>query len=366
MDSRVERMADTLVRYSAEVRPGDWVVIQTSPLAADLATACTSAVLRAGGNPTVLLETQGIAETILREGSDEQLRFVSPVREVIVARADASIRIGAPANTQAMASIPAGRMAIQQRADGEQQAIWSRRAADSTLKWVGALFPTEAGAQNAGMSLREYQEFVYHACLLDRPDPIQAWRALHDDQQRLIDWLVGKRTIRVQGPGTDLTVQVTGRTWINSDGHHNFPSGEIFTGPVEDATEGEITFSYPAFQRGREVSGIRLVFRQGKVIQATATSGEDFLQEMLELDPGARRLGEFAFGTNYGIQRFTRNTLFDEKIGGTLHMALGRAYLESGGTNQSALHWDMVYDLRQGAVVTVDGTVFSQNGQFTI
>jgi aminopeptidase len=182
----------------------------------------------------------------------------------------------------------------------------------------------------------------------------------------LIEWLADKETVRITGPGTDLTVSVAGRTWINDLGHENFPGGEIFTGPVESATEGVIQFTFPAFLGGREVSGVRLVFREGAVVEAGASSDEAYLHQMLELDDGARRLGEFAFGSNYGIQRFTKNTLFDEKIGGTLHMALGRSYPETGGTNMSALHWDMVFDLRQGCEVTVDGQLFSRNGEFQI
>jgi aminopeptidase len=188
---------------------------------------------------------------------------------------------------------------------------------------------------------------------------------LIERQQELIDWITPRNVVRITGPDTDLTVKIGGRTWINDEGTFNFPGGEIFTGPIEGATEGHIAFTFPAFLNGREVTGVRLTFKDGKVVQADADSGKDFLHAMLDMDEGARYLGEFAFGTNYGITRFTKNTLFDEKIGGTLHMALGRSYPDSGGQNMSALHWDMVFDLKE-AEVTVDGETFSRNGEFVV
>lgn len=366
MDSRVLKMADVLVRYSADVHPGDWVIIQTSPLGEPLGVACVEAVLRAGGHPSLLLESEEAAGVILREGSQEQLEFVSPLRELMVERMDAVIRISAPANTRALGDIDPARIAAQRRADTATQSIYNQRAATGSLRWVGTQFPTQAGAQDADMSLREYEDFLFGACFLNEANPIAAWKDLYRRQQRLVDWLSDKSTVHITGPDTDLTLSIAGRTWINSDGHRNFPSGEVFTGPVETATEGRIRFSYPAYMRGREVTGVCLEFKDGKVVNASADSGEDFLLQMLDMDEGARFLGEFAFGTNYGIRRFTRNTLFDEKIGGTIHMALGRAYPESGSHNVSALHWDMVYDLRTGGEVTVDGTTFSKNGQFQV
>lgn len=216
------------------------------------------------------------------------------------------------------------------------------------------------------MSLSDYEEFVYRACLLDQPDPVAAWQAVHDDQQRLCDLLATKRTLRVVTEGTDLSVSVAGRRWANSDGHRNFPSGEVFTGPVEDSATGHITFDFPAIYMGRSVEGVRLEFEQGRVVSATARKGEDLLLSTLGMDAGARYLGEFAFGTNQGIQRHTGNILFDEKIGGTIHMALGSAYPETGGLNRSALHWDMIRDLRQGGEVYADGELLYRNGQFVV
>ena len=257
-------------------------------------------------------------------------------------------------------------MAVQSKAMEPISETFMQRSASGALNWTVAQFPTPAAAQDAGMSLRDYQTFVYRAGLLDEPDPVSAWKQLGERQEKLIEWLRGKKIVHITGPGTDLKVSIEGRTWLNDDGHKNFPGGEIFTGPVESATEGVIQFSFPAYLRGREVQGVRLVFEGGRVTEASATADEEFLRGMLDMDEGARRLGEFAFGTNHGIQQFTKNTLFDEKIGGTLHMALGRAYPESGGENLSALHWDMVYNLRNGSEVRVDDQLLSQNGEFVV
>jgi aminopeptidase len=164
----------------------------------------------------------------------------------------------------------------------------------------------------------------------------------------------------------DLVIRVGGRRWKNAAGEHNFPDGEVFTAPLETATRGRVTFSFPALYGGREVEGITLTFAEGRVVEATAAKGADLLQAMLDLDAGARVLGEFAFGTNYGIARFTRNILFDEKIGGTVHLALGAAYPETGGTNRSGLHWDMICDLRSDSEVRADGEVIYRNGKFLI
>jgi aminopeptidase len=239
-----------------------------------------------------------------------------------------------------------------------------QRAAAGQLTWCGTLFPTQAHAQDAEMSLTDYEDFVYSAGHLDEDDPVAAWRAVSAHQQRLVDLLGQKRQLRIVAPDTDLTIGVAGRTWINADGAKNFPDGEVFTGPVEDSAEGHITFSFPAVHMGREVEGIRLEFEQGKVVKATARKGEDLLTSLLDMDAGARYLGEFAFGTNADIRRYTRNTLFDEKIGGTIHLAVGASYPDTGGRNQSGLHWDIVRDLRQGGRVYADGELIYQDGQF--
>jgi aminopeptidase len=214
--------------------------------------------------------------------------------------------------------------------------------------------------------LADFEDFVYSACLADQPDPVASWTKLKERQQAMIDWLAGKREVRIVGPDTDLTLGIAGRPFINCWGDNNMPDGEIFTSPEETKVNGRVRFSYPAITHGREVEDVRLWFEDGRVVQATAAKNEAFLAATLDTDPGARRLGEFAFGTNTGIQRFIKNTLFDEKIGGTVHMALGAGYPESGSQNDSAIHWDMVCDLRSGGEVFVDGDLFAKDGEILI
>jgi aminopeptidase len=240
------------------------------------------------------------------------------------------------------------------------------RAAKGELRWTLTLFPTDAYAQDADLSTAAFAEFIFDACKLNAADPVAAWRELRDEQQRLIDWIADKDKVHIVAPNTDLTLSVKGRTWINSDGHRNFPSGEIFTGPIESSANGHIRFSFPVVTSGREIQDIRLKFDNGKVVDASAARDEEYLIETLDSDEGARFLGEFAFGTNFNITRFTKNILLDEKIGGTVHMALGAGYPDSGSQNRSAIHWDMICDLRGGGSVTVDGQPFLQDGRFVV
>jgi aminopeptidase len=244
--------------------------------------------------------------------------------------------------------------------------IFMKRAAEGALKWVGTQYPSAACAQDAEMSESEYEDIVFNAGLLNKPDPVAAWKQVSERQQRLADLLTGKSEYRVvSSNGTDVRMSVAGHSWINCDGHENFPDGEVFTGPVVDSVEGQINFSFPAVHHGRECDGVKLTFRHGRVVHASADKGEDFLVSMLDMDAGSRFLGECAIGTNYDITRYTRNTLFDEKIGGTVHFALGAGYPETGNTNQSGLHWDMVVDLRKGGYVEIDGEKILVDGRFT-
>ena len=234
------------------------------------------------------------------------------------------------------------------------------------FRWALTLYPTVAYAQDAEMSLHDFEEFVFDVCFLNDEDPSASWRAVSVEQQRLVDWLVGRKQIRIVGPNTDLRLSIDGRIFINSDGKRNFPSGEFFTGPLEQSANGVIQFDVPSSYHGRTIEGVRLVFREGKVVEAHARQGQEFLESMLELDSGARYLGEFAFGNNPGVVRATKNTLFDEKMGGTVHLALGNSYPETGGLNISALHWDMVCDLRQQGEVWIDDVLFLKNGKILV
>jgi aminopeptidase len=232
------------------------------------------------------------------------------------------------------------------------------------VKWVGCQYPTLAAAQDATMSLSEYEDFVFRACRVDRKDPVAEWKKMSAYNARLIKYLAGKDEIRIVAKDTDLRYRVAGRKWINCDGKNNFPDGEVFTAPIENSAEGHIRFTYPAEYSGREAEDVRIEFKNGKAVSARAVRGEEFLNAMLDTDKGARYLGEVAIGTNFGIAKYTRNTLFDEKIGGTVHMALGESYPESGGKNNSGIHWDMVCDLRDGGELYADGQLFMKNGRF--
>jgi aminopeptidase len=366
MDPRVQRLAQVIVQYCVEVKQGDLVLVN-GPIAAEpLAAACVREILKAGGHPRVNFQSPEIGEAVLREAGDEQIAYIDPISLLEVEKADVAIGFLAPTNTQALADIDPARMALASKSREPISEVFMQRSADGSLRWTGTQYPTQSAAQDARMSLRQYEDFVYGACLLQEPDPVAAWKVLGERQQRIADWLSERQTVHISGPGVDLRVGIAGRTWLNDEGRKNFPGGEVFTGPIEDQTEGTIEFNTPGFYLSREVSGVRLRFEGGRAVEAHAAAGEAFLQEILDMDPGARVLGEFAFGLNQGIQRFTKNVLFDEKIGGTIHMALGRAYPESGGTNISAVHWDMVHDLRNGTEVRVDGELFSKNGEIVI
>jgi aminopeptidase len=365
-DPRVEAVARILVDYSVDIQSGEFVVIQGTPDSAPLILAAYQRVLERGGHPWLRLGLDDTAEILYKYASDEQLDFVSNIDRQLVEEVDANIGIWTEVNTKALTSVDPAK---QSRARAARRPLSERfldRAAKKEIKWTGTLYPTHAFAQDAEMSLREFEDFVYGAAMVHELDPIAAWRAVGRDQQRLIDWLSDKREVRLLGPDTDLTLSIEGRSWENCDGHENFPDGEIFTGPVEDSVHGHVRFTYPACEGGREVEDVRLSFEKGKVVKATAAKNEEFLLAMLDTDEGARYLGEFAFGTNKGIQRFTKNILFDEKIGGTVHMALGTGYPQTGSNNRSAIHWDMICDLRHGGEVWVDGVLFARDGQFLI
>jgi aminopeptidase len=365
-DLRVEKLADLLVNYSVKVKPGDKVAIQGENLAEPLHKAIFVKVLQAGGHPFFLISPNGISELYYQHASDDQLKHIPPPAELMNNTYEVLIYVKGEENTRALTNVnPARIMARQQSRSG----LWKnflKRAASGEVRWTMALYPVNAYAQDAEMSLTEYEDFLYTACLGDVNDPIGYWTRLSARQQRVADWLKGKKNIHVTAPQTDLAFSIAGRTFINCDGHENVPDGEIFTGPVENSMNGNVYFSYPAITNGHEVSGVRLQFENGKVVKATAEKNERFLLQMLDTDEGSRRAGEFAFGTNQSINRITRQILIDEKIGGSFHMALGSSYPQTGGKNISALHWDMMCDMRQGGTVTVDDELLYKNGQFVI
>ena len=365
-DPRLAKLADVLVNYGVELQPGQWALIQGEVISVPLAREIYRAVMRAGGFPTLMFNDGATAEIYYQEANDAQLEFVSPLIKLAVEEADAFINLLSTQNTRAMSNIDPARMAKSQAAGLEVNKRFGERAASGDLKWTLTRYPTQATAQEAEMSLTEFEEFVFGATLVNLDDPVAEWRKVSAQQQKLVDWLKGKHRLTVKSEHCDLSMSIEERGFINADGKKNMPDGEVFTSPVEESVNGWIQFAFPAIYMGRRVEGARLRFENGKVVEASADKNEDFLKSQLGVDPGASYLGEFAIGTNRGIQQYTGDILFDEKIGGTIHMALGRGFKEIGGKNESSVHWDMVFDMRQGGEIHVDDELFYKDGEFVI
>ncbi len=356
----VTRWANLLVDYCLRVEPAETILIAAELPAQPLIEACFRAVVDRGAHPIVRVELPGLSEYFVEHANEAQLAHLSPIsiREAEVV--DGRIRITAETDTRSMSGVDPARQAIVDRARAPLRELAAKR------RWVLTQYPTEAYARDATMPLHDYEAYVASAMFLDTGDPVAAWRDLGRRQSGLVEFMTGVRAVRIEAEGTDLTLAVAGRTWINSDGRRNMPSGEIFTGPVETSAQGRLRCSFPVCRGGREVDGIALEFDQGRVVAASAESGEDYLRSMIDLDPGARYLGELGLGLNGGIDRFTGSILYDEKIGGTVHLALGNSYPETGGINKSALHWDLIVDLRQGGRITADGQVVMTDGRWLV
>jgi aminopeptidase len=354
-----DAFAALLCDYCLDVAPGQQVAVRSTTLAEPLLLSLQRALLEREAWPLLRVALPGQEAAFWWTARDAQIDGFAPADLVEAEAIDASLRIAAPANTRDLVGVDPARMTRAARARAPIR--------DATLarRWCTTLWPTPAGAQQAGMATGDFEAFVRRALFLDRDDPAAAWGALRDVQARLIARLERAGEIRIEAEGTDLTFSVAGRTWINSDGKRNMPSGEVFTAPLETSAEGRVRFDVPSSPRGVEVAGIELEFREGVVTAARADRGDDVLQAMLATDAGARRLGELGIGTNFGIDRAVGSILFDEKIGGTIHLALGRSYPEAGGTNESALHWDMVCDLRRGGRLSADGEPVVEAGVLT-
>ncbi len=365
-DPRIANLAKILVGYSTRVQEGDTVTIDGASPAEPLLQAIYEEVLKAGGLPVMQMSLEGQDSTYYEYASDAQLDWISPVSRWTSEEADVRISVGASTNPRELSGVPPERQQRRSKATGDLMAKVMERSADGDFRWVYTLFPTAAYAAEANMSRAEYEDFYFAACLAVDGDPLRNWEKASEETQRLAEWMQDREEVHVTGDGTDIKLGIAGRKFVPSLGRHNMPDGEFFTGPIEDSVEGEVTFHLPAVLRGREVAGVRLRFEGGKVVEASAERGEEYLKGLLDTDPGARYLGELGIGTNYGIDRGTREVLLDEKIGGTVHMALGRSYPETGGVNESAVHEDLVCDLRQGGKVTVDGEELQVDGKFVV
>ena len=352
--------ADLLAGYCLDVQPGQEVLVRSTTLAEPLLLELQRAILARDAWPLLRVELPGSTAAFHRNALDRHLDGFAEVAYAEAKKAHAHLGIQAPENTRALAGIDPERLARAGRARQPLRELTLKK------RWCATLWPTQAAAQQAGMSLEDFEAFVRRALFLDQPDPERSWGELRAFQATLIERLKGARELRLESAGTDVTLNVKGRIWVNSDGRRNMPSGEVFTGPHEASANGIVRFDVPSSPSGVDVAGVELQFEDGVVVGARAERGEEYLQRALQTDDGARRLGEIGIGTNFGIDRAIGATLFDEKIGGTVHLALGRSYPETGARNVSALHWDLICDLRPGGRLSADGDVVVQDGRFAL
>jgi len=363
-DARVEKLAQILVDHSAEIKPGDRVAIEATTAAQPLVRALCATILERGGLPHLLLELPDQEEILFAHAKDEQLDAIPTFRKLAYDQFESRIRIHSATNPRALSSVDPGRQRRRQKASASILETQMRRGADRSFKWVTTLYPTEGYAIEAEMSLHDFEDFVYHACHADQADPVATWNKVEASQKKIIDRIEGHDQVVLRSPNVDLSLSIKGRKYLNAAGKSNMPDGEVFTGPVEDSLNGFVRFSYPAIYSGVLVEGVELTFSDGKVTKALAEKNQPFLLEMLESDAGARYVGEFAIGTNYEIDRFSHNILFDEKLGGSFHMALGAGYPETGSHNKSIIHWDMICGMQKDAEILLDGEVVYKNGKF--
>ena len=368
-DTRVTKFANVLVQHSARVVPGDRILLEGTTAAEPLLRELYIQILEKGGHPHLMVALPGTMpfsqdEMYLTYAKDTQLDFVPTFYKMAYEQFEGRIRIHSATNTKGTSNIDPVKIQRRSKATSVITEAQFRRGGAGEFKWVTTLYPTEAYAQDANMSLKEYEDFVFGAVHTNEADPIAFWNSVKEKQQSAVDFMKGKNQVVLRGPNVDLTLSVKGRTFMNSFGTFNMPDGEIYTGPVEDSVNGWVKFTYPANYGGTSVEGAELTFSNGRVGTAKADKNQEFLLKTLESDAGSRHLGEFAIGTNFDIQQFTGNILFDEKIGGSFHMALGAGYPETGSKNKSAIHWDMICDMRTDSEILVDGELFYKDGQF--
>ena len=366
MDPRVKKLAQVLIHYSLKLKKGQLVKLQGEYCTMPLLTALFEQAVKVGAQPFTRILTPDHEEIFLKHATDAQLKYISPLARAEVSKLDAFVHVWGSENTRNLSGVDPKKQAAQRTHQKPIFEKYFKRMGDGSLSWVGTLFPTNAEAQEADMSLADWADFVYGAGRVTSGDPVKHWTKIRREQDRIVKILNKADRLHVRSANADLTMRVKGRKWINCAGEQNFPDGEVFTGPIEDTVEGFINFTYPAIYMGREVEDVRFEFKKGKVVSESAGKNLDYLRSMLDMDRGARFVGEFAIGTNYNIKRFSKNILFDEKIGGTCHLAVGRSIPESLGKNKSVLHWDMICDMKKDSEIQADGKVVYRNGKFTI
>lgn len=363
VDRRIEKLSKLCVHYSVNVKPKETVLIQGTELAFPLIHDLYKECILSDAYPWILADLD-TAYTFYKYAKEHQLEFVSPFEKFIVENIDVGIGIFCEPNPKRLTNIDPAKIRMRRAARREIAEIFFKREAEGKYRWTGLPYPINAQAQEAAMALPEYEDFVYSSCLVDKDDPIAEWKKVREQQEKICQFLNQASEIHIVGEDTDLAFNVKGRKWINCCGEKNMPDGEVFTAPIEDSANGTIRFTFPGIFSGREIEDIKLVFKDGKVMKASATKGDELLQQLLKID-GADRIGEAAIGTNYGITRFTKNMLFDEKMGGTIHMALGlNPAPETGGLNKSALHWDILKDMKKDGEIYGDNKLFYKNGRF--
>jgi aminopeptidase len=373
-DQRIDSLARTLIDYSANIQPGDRILLEAEPAAEPLVRALFERTLERGGHPHLMINLHGqvtqsgFDDLFLQKANNRQLEYISPFYQIAYKQFESRIRIHSSSNTKTLSNANPEQMARRAKAVQSILEDQFQRGDRGEFKWVTTQFPTLAYAQDGEMSFEEYETFLYKACHVNDPDsdPVAYWQGVEAEQQRLVDVFKGHDNVLVRSPHCDFSLSIKGRVFINADGHNNMPDGEIFTGPVEESASGWIHFNFPAVFRGSETSGVKLRFEEGKVVEALADKNQALLERMLNVDAGAGYLGEFALGTNYGIQSHTKNILFDEKIGGTFHIAFGSGYPKTGSKSKSAIHWDMICDLRKDSEVLLDGDLIYKDGTFLV
>jgi aminopeptidase len=366
MDPRVQKLAHVLIHYSLKLKKGQLCRIEGEYVTMPLIQAAYEEAIKVGAHPYVMIRLAAMEETFLKNASDDQLKFVSPIPRYEIEKMDARLVILGSENTRYLSGVDPKRQALYRRSQRPIVDRWFKRSGDGSISWCVTLFPTAAEAQETDMSVTDFEDFVYRAGHIDAAEPVKHWQKVAKEQNRLVKILNRFDRLHIRSADTDLKLRVKGRQWISCAGTENFPDGEIFTSPLENSAEGYIRYSFPAVYLGREVEDVRLEFKRGKVIKEIAGKNQQFLTSMLNVDTGARFIGEFAIGTNREIKRFSKNILFDEKIGGTCHLAVGASIQQTGGRNKSSIHWDMICDLKKDSEIVADGKVVYRNGEFVI
>lgn len=364
VDPRIEKLAKLCVHYSVEVKPEEKVLVQGSESAFPLINEIYKECLLSDAYPLIMANLD-VAYTFFKYAKEHQLKFVSPFERFMVENIDVRVGVYCEPNPKRLTNIEPSRIRMHAASRRELSEIFHKRVAEGKLRWTVLPYPINAQAQEASMSLAEYEDFVYSSCLLDKENPIAEWKKIHQQQEKICEFLNQADKIHIIGEDTDLTFNVKGRKWINCSGKENMPDGEVFTAPIENSANGTVRFTFPGIVAGREVEDITLTFKDGEVVKASAAKGDELLQQLLKIE-GADRIGEASIGTNYAITKFTKNMLFDEKMGGTIHIALGNSYPESGGLNKSAIHWDILKDMKKDGEIYADSKLLYKNGKFLI